>query len=162
MGLVWWDNGSNRIGLTTGAGDGFAIIDRATGSVLWEEVMAAIKRGVATPASECGDCKRRILFCLCCDDCGGMKTLTSYGTCTCDYALGDITGDRWIDIFDALEILKYLAGMESRIQPNTRAFRAALITEAEQPTIFDALEILKYIARMDSKLDPENRMVTPW
>jgi len=57
-------------------------------------------------------------------------------------------------IGDALEVLKFLAGMTSVIKPNTPAMQAALITPASikagKPGIADALEILKYLAGMSS------------
>ncbi|MCL2070760.1 MAG: hypothetical protein FWH07_00805 [Oscillospiraceae bacterium] len=60
-------------------------------------------------------------------------------------------------IFDVLEILKHIVGMNGVIKsggPDSRAWNAALITPESQvsgtPTIFDVLEILKYIVGMDS------------
>jgi hypothetical protein len=65
-----------------------------------------------------------------------------------------VTSGEKITIFDALEILKFLAGMSSIIEEGTVAWEAALITSASQsarvPTIFDALEILKYLAGMEN------------
>jgi hypothetical protein len=63
--------------------------------------------------------------------------------------------DRAVNINDALEILKMLAGMNTVvIESNTRAWNAAQITPASitanQPNILDALEILKFLAGMDS------------
>ena len=60
---------------------------------------------------------------------------------------------------DALEILKYLAKMESVLSGGngTRAWSAALITPASKiagrPAVADALEILKRLAKMDSILN---------
>jgi hypothetical protein len=51
---------------------------------------------------------------------------------------GDVDGDGSITINDALEILKYLAGLESAVD-----FEA---------TIDDALEILKYLAGLPNTL----------
>jgi hypothetical protein len=66
-----------------------------------------------------------------------------------------LPGDnRPVQIGDALEILKFLAGMGGSITPNSRAWNAALITPASQstgiPGVTDALEILKFLAGMDS------------
>jgi hypothetical protein len=58
-----------------------------------------------------------------------------------------------ITINDALEILKYLAKLDSKIEQGNEAWFAALITESERPTINDALEILKHLAKLPSKLD---------
>jgi len=63
-----------------------------------------------------------------------------------------------VTINDALEILKYIAGMESLVsRENQREWYAALITQASQkannPAITDVLEILKYLAKMDSLID---------
>jgi hypothetical protein len=63
---------------------------------------------------------------------------------------GDVNGDGEINIFDALEILKYLAGMENLIVPESYAWRAARVTGGDEPVIFDALEILKMLAGMES------------
>jgi len=65
---------------------------------------------------------------------------------------GCITGGEFPSIFDALEILKSLIGMENQIDKCGNALKASLITVNSQkkgaPTIFDALEILKRIAGM--------------
>ena len=60
-------------------------------------------------------------------------------------------------IFDVLEILKFLVGMDGVIKSgghDSRAWQAALITEESklrgEPSIFDVLEVLKYIVGMDS------------
>jgi hypothetical protein len=71
--------------------------------------------------------------------------------------LGHILGRDEIGIGDALEILKFLAGMTSVItNPDSNAWNAALITsgsrDAAVPRIQDALEILKRIAGMDNVL----------
>jgi len=69
-----------------------------------------------------------------------------------------LPGDnRNVTIGDALEILKYLAGMQSSVNPaNPTAWNAALITSASRsanrPSIADALEILKKLAGMSSLL----------
>jgi hypothetical protein len=62
-------------------------------------------------------------------------------------------GNGNITIADALEILKYIAGIDSLITPGNEAWEAALITGEATPTIHDALEILKYIAGIPGKLD---------
>ena len=68
---------------------------------------------------------------------------------------GDIDGNGTVAIADALEILKYLAKMNSMVsESNQAAFQAALITPASQaagkPAIADVLEILKHLAKMTS------------
>ena len=65
---------------------------------------------------------------------------------------GDVNGDNKVTIADALEILKYLAGMSSIISPGESAYDAARVTGGEEPSIGDVLEILKYLAGMDSKI----------
>jgi len=61
-----------------------------------------------------------------------------------------------IRIGDAIEIFKYLSGMDSVIKKRDDSFRASLITLESQfagkPSIDDALEILKYLAGMNSEL----------
>ncbi|MCL1866812.1 MAG: chitobiase/beta-hexosaminidase C-terminal domain-containing protein, partial [Oscillospiraceae bacterium] len=69
------------------------------------------------------------------------------------YNKGDILGSGKSNINDALEILRYLAKLDSEINKNTLAYNAALIVDdAEKPTINDALEVLKYLAKLDSKV----------
>jgi hypothetical protein len=65
---------------------------------------------------------------------------------------GDVTGTGAISIDDALEILKYLAGLDSVIATDPKAFNASRITGDVAPTISDALEILKYLAGMNDEL----------
>jgi len=53
-------------------------------------------------------------------------------------------------IEDALEVLKYLAGMNNYLDRNVYAFYAACITGGDEPSIADVLEILKHLAGMKS------------
>ena len=69
------------------------------------------------------------------------------------HGLGRITGTSSITINDALEILKYLAGLPSAIAPNNDSWNAALITGGSVPTIADALEILKKLANLPNMID---------
>jgi len=68
--------------------------------------------------------------------------------------LGDVNGNDIIDIGDALEILKFLAGLESALS-DPKAMDAARITVTapETPKIACVLEILKHLAGIDSVLD---------
>jgi len=68
-----------------------------------------------------------------------------------------LSNDKAIGIGDALEILKYLAGINSVIVNCDRAWNAALITNCRQPTISCALEILKRLAGIRSMLDNPER-----
>ncbi|MCL1789566.1 MAG: hypothetical protein FWG33_04335 [Oscillospiraceae bacterium] len=78
-------------------------------------------------------------------------------------AAGDTTGDGKVDIFDCLEILKYLIGMKNTISDGgqsistAQAKKAAVIStqgaKAGEPTIFCVLEILKYMIKMQSTVD---------
>jgi hypothetical protein len=65
---------------------------------------------------------------------------------------GHVLGGEGIEIFDALEILKHIVGIDNKIDNCDNALQAALITDGETPTIFDALEILKHLIGMDSKV----------
>jgi len=67
-----------------------------------------------------------------------------------------------IGIDDALEILKYLAGMDNVMTGRNKegikcanAFNAALIKGYLEPQISDVLEILKWLARMESDLNKD-------
>ena len=70
---------------------------------------------------------------------------------------GQIIGSDTPTIFDALEILKHIVGMDSEIAKCGNAREAALITAESkatgEPTIFDVLEILKCIVGMDNAID---------
>ena len=78
------------------------------------------------------------------------------------FVLGHILGnDKDLSVFDAIEILKYLAGLPSLLtHPNSeiqnRALHASLITAQSkidgEPHIRDAIEILKEVAGMHSGL----------
>jgi len=70
--------------------------------------------------------------------------------------VGYVLGGKTIGIGDALEIFKFLAGMNNVIEDEgkgSRAWRAALITGGGTPGIADALEIFKKLAGMNSFLD---------
>jgi hypothetical protein len=62
---------------------------------------------------------------------------------------GYIRGEKRILISDALELLKFLAGIDSILHTDERSFNAALITEQSQikgkPSIHDVLLILKHL-----------------
>jgi hypothetical protein len=69
--------------------------------------------------------------------------------------LGDVNGNGIIDIGDAVEILRYLAGMTNAIENNPQAFQAALVVsprEGRLPNISDVVEILRYLAGMSSAI----------
>lgn len=83
------------------------------------------------------------------------------------FCCGDVDGDGKVSIFDALEILKNLVGMDGAITGKDipdgeapRARKASLLTEDSRdgatdttnPTIFDALEILKNLVNMPAPL----------
>jgi hypothetical protein len=82
-----------------------------------------------------------------CDNCGGTPTDNRI-------LLGDLSEKGSLAIGDALEILKYLAKLDSAVSPNNPiAWDAARIITPGQgaPTINDALEVLKHLAKLDSK-----------
>jgi len=88
-----------------------------------------------------------------CDACGESP-------CECDeFKLGDVNGDGVIDIMDALEILKFLAGIENVISKAGNHLKAALIIkndvrkEPNKSEIGDALEILKKLAGIENLID---------
>jgi hypothetical protein len=56
---------------------------------------------------------------------------------------GDVNGDGVVNIADALEILKFLAKLDSAVH---------VPSGTSPPTINDALEILKYLAKLDNKI----------
>jgi len=113
-----------------------------------------------------------------CGDCGecGCEECFGDGKCgedDCDnckpvvinYILGDVDGDGDITIGDVLEILKFLAGLESVFDYDDtdisldfttwlRPLMAACITpeskKENEPSIADALEILKYLAGLEN------------
>jgi endoglucanase len=190
MATVWWDNSGNGVGLPRDdgghVGDGFALFNRATGEVLWPQIVDAIMRvidEVEFPDPIPGICELCDLLsapfenntsrCVVCEGCGELIG-TRESNCVCPEPAvtepaaettepvpettepvpettepvpettepkpvsrpGDIDGDGVITINDALEVLKYLAGLDSAVD-----FEA---------TIDDALEILKYLAGLPS------------
>jgi len=69
---------------------------------------------------------------------------------------GAIVDGENVTINDALEILKFLAGLPNAITSNgenSRQWQAATITGGDKPTIHDALEILKKLAKLPNKID---------
>jgi hypothetical protein len=68
------------------------------------------------------------------------------------YRLGDVNGDGRVTIADALEILKFLAKLDSNVTDNSFSLRSSLISEPfrSSPTITDALEVLRYLAKLNS------------
>ena|GEM_PF-3102896 len=72
-------------------------------------------------------------------------------------AKGHILGQENVTIFDCLEVLKNLVGMDGAIENCPNALNAALIVAnrpiPDTPTIFDALEILKKLVNMDNEID---------
>ncbi|MCL2696891.1 MAG: hypothetical protein FWE74_02275 [Oscillospiraceae bacterium] len=79
-----------------------------------------------------------------------LKTALGFGVGS--YALGDVNGDGAVTTADALEILKYIAGLESTITDNPQALVAASIT-ADAPTTACALAILRFVAELIDTLD---------
>jgi hypothetical protein len=65
---------------------------------------------------------------------------------------GDVNGDGAITTADAIEILRYIAGLESVIDDNPLALVAASIT-ADAPTTACAIAILQRVAGLPSALD---------
>jgi len=99
----------------------------------------------------CSDCKP-VIGCGDCGICSDCKPDNPVILGSGRILAGD---NRNVSIGDALEILKYLAKMDSLVNPaNERSWNAALILPASKsagkPVIGDALEILKKLAKMDS------------
>jgi hypothetical protein len=82
----------------------------------------------------------------------GLQEVEVICSCGC-VMLGHVRGGEKITILDALEILMYLAGLESMIIPESGSWDAARITGGDTPTISDALEILMYLAGLDCILN---------
>ena len=90
-----------------------------------------------------------------CWSCGDTFCKVCWGW-ECDsetnFPTGHILGNPDIKIADALEILKYIVGMNNVIEECAVAFDAALIVSEEKPGVSDALEILKEIVGMPKKI----------
>jgi hypothetical protein len=72
------------------------------------------------------------------------------------YGCGDVNGDGRITINDSLEILKYLARLDSVVVQGTPHYDAAIIHPAAiRPSINCALEILKHLAKTRNFIDDE-------
>ena len=77
---------------------------------------------------------------------------------------GHVLGNSTIGIGDALEILKFLAGLPNEITSNgrdSRQWKSACITGGDKPVIGDALEILKYLANIDNAIDNSKKSGNP-
>ncbi|MCL2072164.1 MAG: glycoside hydrolase family 11 protein [Oscillospiraceae bacterium] len=123
----------------------------------------------ATTETGCGNCDR--VDCELCDPFkgepeSGKKPLALGGV----RGTTNSVGEPVVDIFDVLELLKFIVGMDNVMEasdnPNREeAMRAAIISEAGEnanaPTIFCVLEILKYIVNMDSRVDGIHRNGKP-
>jgi hypothetical protein len=120
--------------------------------------------GANTAGCDCGiDCDR---FCECtchdidipdvrCDCFEGRNLICGEGcTCKCHEQrvtlLGDADLSGKVDISDALEILKYLARLDSTLNHSYEAWLNSLIVSDDAPGIRDALEILRFLAKLDS------------
>jgi hypothetical protein len=113
------------------------------------------------------NCSRTVPACGVCATCKDERCVCDKADCgICNeggkwFALGDVDGNDAVNIFDALEILKFIIGMNSTISHGNiqdGALRAARIsptalTEGGKPNIFCALEILKFIIGMTSEVD---------
>jgi Leucine-rich repeat (LRR) protein len=89
--------------------------------------------------------------CRNCTDCGFLGGA---------YGLGRVLGNNGDDdlpgVNDALEILKWIVGLDNTITGNNNALIAARIVEAgtaNNPGVNDALEILKFVVGLDNVLD---------
>jgi hypothetical protein len=82
------------------------------------------------------------------------------------YSCGDVDGNGAITITDALEVLKFLAGIQPNISNNPQAMNAARVvegrSEGESPVIADVLEILKLLANLNSVFDEFNCPDCDW
>jgi hypothetical protein len=70
---------------------------------------------------------------------------------------GDINGDNYITILDALEILKYLAGLDNMLSDPRALAAAKAINGGDTVTINCVLEILKVLANLPSAFDVNPR-----
>ena len=150
-------------------------------------IPACEKCGYTGPCTECPACKKCDKFCTICTTpgcgkcdkvCTGHEVGCKEGsggkpcwkvTCTtCNpnnawKLAGDPSGDGKVDIFDCLEILKFLIKMDCTITKGganitiAQAEKAAIISSQgvkdKKPTIFCVLEILKFMIKMESEVD---------
>jgi len=68
------------------------------------------------------------------------------------YSKGDIRGDGNIDVSNAVEILKYIAGLPNIISGNAQALAAADANGDGEIDVQDAIEILRYIAGLSNAI----------
>ena len=120
---------------------------------------SATSTAPTTSGSECGNCDR-----VDCDECDPFKGEPDKKPLPLGGVRGTTNsdGEPVVDIFDVLELLKFIVGMNNVMEDpdnknNQEALRAAIISEqgvaSGRPTIFCVLEILKYIVGMDSDVD---------
>jgi len=68
------------------------------------------------------------------------------------YSKGDVRGDGNIDVSNAVEILKYIAGLPNVISGNVLALAAADTNGDGEIDVQDAIEILRYIAGLSNAI----------
>jgi uncharacterized repeat protein (TIGR02543 family) len=110
----------------------------------------------------CTTCNRNTGECICCPfceqvicECSEPCEVCGQRNCSCvAYNKGNVWGNGIVSINDALEILKFLAGLDNILVENPLSMTAALITPesvtVKEPTINDVLEILKLLAGLPS------------
>lgn len=70
-----------------------------------------------------------------------------------DVKYGDVDASNTIDVFDALEMLKYASFMESVFDADKSLITVGDIDESGAVDVFDALEVLKFASFMDTDYD---------
>jgi predicted amino acid racemase len=70
-----------------------------------------------------------------------------------DVHYGDVLVDNAIDVFDALEILKYASYMDSVFDADESLLAAGDVTGDEAVDVFDALPVLQYASYMETEYD---------
>lgn len=147
--VIWWDTAD-----TTVTVEGECFIEENRSLEIPHKVKFTVEYPTCTEnpftckVPACEQCSNSNPLPLLIDPCSSCKICESGKT----PVQGRITGDAQPQIFDALEILKNLVGMDGAIKKCGNALNAALITKVSQekgaPTIFDALEILKHLVGM--------------
>jgi hypothetical protein len=73
------------------------------------------------------------------------------------FVLGDVTGSGSATVHDAIQILRFIIGLDNVIEGNPVALRASLITnpDAAEPTVHDAIAILRSLVGLPSVLNAQ-------
>ncbi|MCL1831332.1 MAG: hypothetical protein FWG45_00300 [Oscillospiraceae bacterium] len=98
------------------------------------------------------DCKKDVLHQYCCEGCDRQVIVNQ--TIVIIVMPGDVTGTGGrVELEDALQILRHVVGLSSKLDKCQASYDAACITGGTKPQMADALQILRYKVKLTSVFD---------